>query len=119
MYYIDLRKVTEDHVKGKWIVRDRIQSAGKEKNVFDDVRLIELKDGNYKSVNGKELSGDWQVIKEDEVIYHPQLRFFIDGNEVGNAIITRLRADTEKQGETLNLTLYFTNGLELLLQKSA
>lgn len=119
MHYIDLNAITEEHVRGKWDVLSRNVNPQSHQNLFSDVRIIEIQPDYYRSVNGKERRGQWQVVREEEIIYNPQLKFFIDGNEVGNAIITRLRCDRADNGDVYKLTLYFHTGLELMLQKHA
>ncbi len=119
MRYIDLKAIQAEDVEGKWEVKDRHLTQSAEQNVFKDVHSIELNGGLYKSLNGKEVTGSWSIIREKEVIYNPQLKFFISDKQIANAIITRLRADDEGGREIRNLTLYFDNGLELNLQKSS
>ncbi|GAA4341933.1 hypothetical protein [Flaviaesturariibacter amylovorans] len=119
MRYIDLSAITQEHVRGCWEVESRMVNPGSQQNLFADVRIIEIKPDHYRSVNGKERRGLWQVVREEELIYNPQLKFFIEGNEVGNAIITRLRVDEAGQSELYKLTLYFHTGLELTLQKNS
>lgn len=116
MHYIDLNDITEDHLCGKWEVHSRAIN-GTAINVFADIREMEIRPGYYRSVNGKERNGEWKVIREDRIIYNPQLKFFIAGEQVGNAIITRLLSERNFNGEVYKLTLYFNTGLELLLHK--
>src|SRR5688500_14141176 len=89
MKYIDLNKVTAEDVTGRWKVLNRVVNPGNEDSVFADVHLIEFELDYYKSVNGKELIGIWTVRRENSIIYNPQLQFFIDNDNIGNAIITR------------------------------
>jgi hypothetical protein len=119
MHYIDLNAITEEHVRGNWEVQSRVVNSVSQDNIFSDVRIIEIQPDYYRSVNGKERHGKWQVLREEEIIYNPQLKFFIEGKEVGNAIITRLRCEQAANGEVYKLTLYFHTGLELVLQKQA
>ncbi|RYZ20634.1 MAG: hypothetical protein EOO16_16025 [Chitinophagaceae bacterium] len=119
MHYIDLNAITEEHVRGNWEVASRVVNPESQQSLFADVRIIEIQPDHYRSVNGKERKGMWQVVREEEIIYNPQLKFFIDGVEVGNAIITRLRFDQAENGNVYKLTLYFHTGLELMLQKQA
>ncbi|GAA4341988.1 hypothetical protein [Flaviaesturariibacter amylovorans] len=116
MHYIDLNSITEEHVCGHWEVFSRAL-GGTAASVFSDIRIIEIRPGHYRSVNGKERTGEWQVVREDRIIYNPQLKFFIDGQQVGNAIITRLLSERSAGGCVHKLTLYFSTGLELLLHK--
>ncbi|RYZ52751.1 MAG: hypothetical protein EOP49_08870 [Sphingobacteriales bacterium] len=116
MHYIDLNDITEEHVCGKWEVHSRAVN-GSAANLFADIREIEIRPGYYRSVNGKERVGNWQVVREEKIIYNPQLKFFINEEQVGNAIITRLLSEKNFNGEVFKLTLYFNTGLELLLHK--
>ena len=117
MYNIDLNAIKEADVYGKWEVQERMVNNSSQGNLFADVRVIEIEPTHYRSINGKERQGKWAVIREKEVIYNPQLKFFIDGEEVGNAIITRLRYDPIANGNLYKLTLYFSTGLELVLHR--
>lgn len=117
MHYIDLGAITEEHVRGKWEVQNRVVNTGSLGNLFSDVRIIEIEPNYYRSINGKERKGNWTVNRETEIIYNPQLKFFIEGEQVGNAIITRLMSDRGVNGEVHKLTLYFNTGLELVLHK--
>ena len=117
MYNIDLNAIQETDVYGKWEVQERVVNNSSQSNLFVDVRVIEIEPNLYRSINGKERKGNWTVIREKEVIYNPQLKFFIDGEEVGNAIITRLRYDPIANGNLYKLTLYFSTGLELVLHR--
>ncbi|HYH15237.1 MAG TPA: hypothetical protein VD794_08455 [Flavisolibacter sp.] len=117
MYYIDLNAITENDVRGKWEVKERFINSNSENTVFADVRIIEIQPDHYRSINGKERKGKWTVLREAEIIYNPQLKFYIEGQEVGNAIITRLRYDPFDNGNLYKLTLYFDTGLELVLHK--
>jgi hypothetical protein len=117
MHYIDLKEIGKEHIYGTWDVLSRHINAASQTNVFSDVRIIEMESEGYRSINGKERAGNWDVIRENEVIYNPQLKFFIEGVQVGKAIITRLVAKKLFNDEVYNLTLYFNSGLELILQK--
>jgi len=119
MYNIDLNAIKEADIYGKWEVHERFINNSSQNNLFVDVRVIEIEPKSYRSINGKERKGNWAVIREKEVIYNPQLKFYIEGNEVGNAIITRLRYDPINNGNLYKLTLYFNTGLELVLHKLA
>lgn len=119
MHYIDLSAITEEHVRGNWEVQSRLVNSDSQDNFFADVRLIEIQPDYYRSVNGKERKGEWQVLRDEEIIYNPQLKFFINGEEVGNSIITRLRYEQEGNGDVYKLTLYFSTGLELVLCRPA
>jgi len=119
MHYIDLNQISPEHIRGTWEVLHRYVNSGSQTNVFSDVRIIELDSEEYRSVNGKERRGRWSVVRENAVIYNPQLRFFIEGEQVGRAIITRLVAKKMSGSEVYDLTLYFNSGLELTLQKKS
>ena len=117
MHYIDLNQISKEHICGKWEVLHRYINSGSQTNIFSDVRIIEIESEHYRSINGKERRGNWDVVRQDEVIYNPQLKFFVEGEQVGKAIITRLVSKRLSNDEVYNLTLYFNSGLELILQK--
>ncbi|MBC7425757.1 MAG: hypothetical protein H7321_04395 [Bacteroidia bacterium] len=116
MENIQLNNITKDHVYGKWEVKERINKSNQE-NVFNSIKLIEIENGLYKSNNGRENSGKLLLIRETEIIYNPQLVFFINEDKIASAIITRLFSESSGDKKYHYLTLYFTTGLELILQK--
>ncbi|RYY90817.1 MAG: hypothetical protein EOO15_00980 [Chitinophagaceae bacterium] len=116
MHYIDLNLITEEHICGTWEVFSKTLN-GSMANVFADIRRIDIQPGHYRSVNGRERTGEWSVFREKDIIYNPQLKFFVEGEQVGNAIVTRLMLERAMVGEVHKLTLYFNTGLELVLHK--
>ena len=78
MHYIDLNAITEDHLRGVWEVQLRVVTNDNKNTLFADVRTIEIQPDHYRSVNGKECRGQWKVFREEEIIYNPQLKFFIE-----------------------------------------
>jgi len=117
MKYIDLNSITTDHVLGKWEVIDRVVNTASQGSMFSDIKIIELRPDSYTSINGKKLTGEWEVSRNSSVIYNPQLRFFIDDTEVGKAIITRLLHEIDEDDKKSKLTLYFNTGIELIMTK--
>jgi hypothetical protein len=57
------------------------------------------------------------MVREEEIIYNPQLFFYINKDYTANAITTRLFTETTDKSVIYKLTLYFTSGLELVLHK--
>lgn len=117
MKYIDLNNVSAKDITGKWEVVNRMVNASSQESVFADIRLIDLEIDRYTSINGKKRSGDWAVLRENDIIYNPQLHFYIDGEKVGNAIITRFYYEGDDSNKIYKLTLYFNTGLELVLER--
>ncbi len=58
------------------------------------------------------------MVREKEIIYNPQLIFYVNNSEIANAIITRLYSENDGNKKIYKLTLYFTTGLELVLHKN-
>ncbi|MBA3665147.1 MAG: hypothetical protein H0W61_13190 [Bacteroidetes bacterium] len=116
MENINLNIITEDHVAGKWEVKQRVVRTSNEKSPFTTSQHIEIENGIYKSNNGKECTGKLIVVRE-EIIFNTQLKFYENDAEVANAIITRLYSEDDGNEKIYHLTLYFTTGLELVLQK--
>ncbi len=118
MKNIDLNEIDKDHVKGHWEVHSR-SSNKMEHDYFSDINKLDLEKNHFRSVNGKVIEGKWEVVREKEIIFNPQIKFYLGNNEVGNAIITRLFEEIRSDGKKLQkLTLYFTTGLELILKKN-
>lgn len=117
MNYIDLNTITVGHVIGKWRVESRVVSRGSNNNLFSHAKTMELDNSSYKAKNGLEYKGEWHVVREKELIYNPQLKFFMDSIQAGNAIITKFLQIDEGDNKTELLTLYFSDGLELVLKK--
>jgi hypothetical protein len=117
MENIDLKIITEEHVSGRWKVVNQVLNPFSQDSLFTDIQAIEIINGNYKSINGKISSGKLELLFETEIIYNPQLKFYENEQEVENAIITRLYKESNGKNKISNLILYFTTGLELVLQK--
>lgn len=117
MINISLNIITEQHLQGKWTIINReVNNPAVEK--FASARAMVFEQGAFKSLNGKVVEGKLQFLREKEIIYNPQLRFFDEsGNEVASAIITRLLSEKIGNGQQYKLTLYFSRGLELILLK--
>lgn len=115
--YVNLDAITPEHMLGKWEVIDRVVNEASRENIFSDIKIMEIHEGSYTSVNGKQRTGEWQVKRNTSIIYNPQLQFFINEAEVGKAIITRLRNEIEAESNIVKLTLYFNTGLELIMCK--
>ena len=83
-------------------------------------RVDFLASGDLQVENGGLETGKWEIFKETEIIYNPQLNFtFSPDTETLNAIITRFREDDEADHISRKVTLYFTSGLELVLEQKA
>ena len=92
---------------------------GTDDSVFASCSGVTFNESGDLMVEGnKNVSGKWEMFKEDEIIYNPQLNFnFNPEEETLNAIITRYREDDEPTYLSLKMTLYFNSGLELVLER--
>lgn len=119
MRYLDLNILTVSHLFGSWEVLERPTGAGTDSSVFAACsRVIFKESGEVWVEGGRSETGRWEMFKEDEIIYNPQLNFtFSTEDETLNAIITRYREDDEPTYLSLKMTLYFTSGLELVLER--
>lgn len=117
MENIHLDSITETHLKGTWEVKEWVVNNSSQTSQFTNISHLEIANGIFKSINGKECTGKLVLVREKEIIYNPQLVFHINKDEAENAIITRLFLDNEGKQKTYNLTLYFSTGLELVLRK--
>jgi hypothetical protein len=119
MPYIDLNLVTKEHLTGSWYIETRLNNKPGADDLFRHNNFLQLDaDGNFISRNGTEVLGTWEMKKEYEIIYNPQISFFRDAENVGEAIVTRLLEQTEREEIIHRLTLYFSTGLELVLKKN-
>ena len=116
MGYIDLNIITKEHLLGTWQVETRFDNK-QTASIFSRNYFLIFEPGAYVSRNGEEIKGKWELVREQEVIYNPQVSFYRDAEQIGNAIITRLLNVVEEDKAVQRLTLYFTNGLELILKK--
>ncbi|MCW3075982.1 MAG: hypothetical protein JWO32_591 [Bacteroidetes bacterium] len=117
MNYIDLNHITQAHVEGIWTV-EAMNGPGLAHSTFSAIHRIAIQKNAFTAQNGKEISGQFIFCRENEIVYNPQLKFYQHNKEVGNAIITRLYSDIENNKTCYKLTLYFSTGLELILQKN-
>ena len=81
-------------------------------------QIIHIEKENYQTINGKIRNGKFMIFREKELIYNPQVKFSEPKIVDSNAIITRLFIDETPDIKKYNLTIYFTTGLELILQKT-
>jgi hypothetical protein len=117
MENISLNIISEDHIFGHWEVKDRIVNPQNKHLHFSSISNLELKKGVFISYNGKKSTGKFKMVREEEIIYNPQLFFYINKDYTANAITTRLFTETTDKSVIYKLTLYFTSGLELVLHK--
>lgn len=116
MEYINLGEITEAHLHGTWKVESRsLNNKNESENIFVSYNSIEfLENNDFIALNGKNIQGQWQIIREHEVIYNPQIKFYLNDKQAVNSIITNLMADND----VFKLVLYFDSGLECVLAKS-
>ena len=119
MRYLDLNILTVNHLYGSWEVLERPGGTGMDESLFISCSKVTFKEsGDVMVEGGKPETGKWEMFKEDEIIYNPQLNFtFSTEEETLNAIITRYREDDEPTYLSLKMTLYFNSGLELVLER--
>jgi hypothetical protein len=118
MSYISLDDVTEDYLLGKWRVKSHMVSNTYSEHRFLACKSIEFQKGKgFKAKDGRKSNkGNWEIVREKEMIYNPQVRFHLGKKITVNSIITNLETLDEKN---LKLILYFDSGLELILEKEA
>ena len=109
----DLQALAESELYGDWVVFRRLGNL--EQNTFLHSALLRFQPGNLFQT-GDGARGTWCTFKETELIYQPQLSIEVDGHPKAHAIITRLYLIPGPPGLTKKLTLYFTSGLELMLE---
>ncbi len=112
----DLNEINGDHVKGHWQVHKRVFNKP-DHDYFTDINKLDLEKSSFRSINGKVIEGQWEVFREKELIFNPQIKFYHNKIEIGNAIITRLYEEQTEGQKSQKLTLYFLTGLELILKK--
>jgi hypothetical protein len=119
MPYIDLNLVTLQHLVGDWLIETRLYNKPGVNHHFRNINHLLLETtGQFMARNGTEVAGTWEMKKENEIIYNPQVSFYQENENIGKAIVTRLLEQTESATTIYRLTLYFTNGMELVLKKT-
>ncbi|GAC1381395.1 MAG: hypothetical protein NVSMB45_06130 [Ginsengibacter sp.] len=113
---IDLKLITPDHLKGYWNVFDRTVNKT-QSDEFSSINVLDIQSNFFRSLNGKITEGQYEIFRESEIIYNPQIKFYSNNSEIGNAIITRLFIEEQSNKFIHKLTLYFSSGLELILKK--
>lgn len=112
---IGFNEINEGHIHGDWRVEIRFKSLDKAYTHFFESNYFQFcESGLFICVNGKRISGTWVMMREIEMIYNPLIAFFEDGKQIAKAIITRLITNAS----VYKLTLYFSTGLELILEKA-
>ena len=121
MRYLDLNIVAAEHLLGSWDVLERPGGHVSDTSVFATcTKVIFQQNGSVVVTDGGTKTGRWELFKETEIIYNPQLNFtFTEEEGVLNAIITRYREDDEEDYLSRKVTFYFTSGMELVLEQKA
>ena len=118
MKYLDLNSLMPSQLFGTWKTLERFTGQSAD-SFFQSTATLDLnQDGTFVSRNGSTAQGRWEMFRENEIIYNPQLNFFNDTPEPLNAIITRFREDEEEEGTTQKMTLYFSSGLEIVFGRT-
>jgi hypothetical protein len=118
MTYIKLDDVLEEHLLGTWKVKSRLVNKNTMGNVFansDCLKFIKESTCTITTDSGKMNKGHWEMIREREMIYNPQVKFHLAKKVIVNSIITTLQTDDNIH---YKLILYFDSGLELVLEKT-
>ena len=117
MSYIKLNDVTASHLLGAWKVKNRQTNSSNAGNLFAKCSCLKFSDNakfTITSQSGKLKRGQWRIVREQEMIYNPQVRFRLGQEELANSIITNLMTDDQIH---FKLILYFDSGLELVLER--
>jgi hypothetical protein len=111
---IGLEDISEAHLFGNWTVENRFINQNKHETVFLECNELSFfNNGTFKTLYIQETTGAWAMVREIDLIYNPQLFFVLEERQIGRAIITRLLTNDV----VYKLTLYFSTGLELNLEK--
>ena len=114
MGYLKLEEVMEQHLLGSWRIRSRQVNSSNLSNVFAGFTCIQFKEKVFVGSNGKRRKGTWEIIREEEMIYNPQVKFYLGKTITINSIITNLMTVSQTE---YRLILYFDTGMELVLEK--
>ena len=117
MSYIKLDEVTAEHLVGVWKVKQRHTNSTNVGEIFARCATVKfLETGSFSTVaqDGKLKKGKWEIIREKEMIYNPQVKFNLARKNFVNSIITNMMAEEENPSK---LILYFDSGIELVLEK--
>lgn len=117
MSYIKLNEVTANHLLGAWKVKTRQTNKSNAGNLFATCSCLKFGDNARFTLtvrNGQLKRGQWRMVREQEMIYNPQLKFQLGKEDRANSIITNLMTDDQVH---FKLILYFDSGLELVLEK--
>ena len=121
MRYLDLNIISAEHLLGSWDVLERPSGRVSDTSEFATCEQVVFQDnGSVVVKNSAVKTGSWELFKETEIIYNPQLNFTFTAEEgIINAIITRFREDEEEDYLSRKVTLYFNTGMELVLEQKA
>ena len=89
MRYLDLNILTVNHLFGSWEVLERPGGTDMDESLFISCSKVTFKEsGDVIVEGGNSKTGKWEMFKEDEIIYNPQLNFiFSSEDETLNAVI--------------------------------
>jgi hypothetical protein len=116
MSYIQLDDVSENHLFGVWKVKHRLTNSENAGQVFARCDCVKFTNKAFTifAQDGKRNKGTWQIKREKEMIYNPQVKFSLAKKVRVNSIITNLMTEDD---DHFKLILYFDSGLELVLEK--
>jgi hypothetical protein len=114
-YNLDLKALTEAHMCGLWIISQRL--GADVEFLLTDSQTIQLDFDRKFLANPSSIAGLWSLIPPADIIYNPRVGLTFDGNTM-QGLVTRYYV-TEKEGKkSARMILYFTNGVELWLERS-
>ena len=118
MAYLQLESISHKHVVGTWDVQEcfNVPVSGGALTGITSLHFDES--GEFTADGHNPVSGSWELFRENEIIYNPQLRFLKDDAVIASAIITRLSELREDNIYIATMTIYFTNGMEFIIQKA-
>lgn len=121
MININLGEIKGEHLRGEWFVGNRFNIEKDNTDIFSRNHRLILNENSFKAINGLIVTGSWEMKYKTDIIYNPQLIFHLEEGASTKAIITRLMIvdghDNTSNREYI-LTLYFTSGLELILNRT-
>src|SRR6478735_8515612 len=109
MSYIQLDEINEKNLLGAWIIKKRLVNSNNIDNIFAASSCLKFNKKSFiiTTQDGTKNKGNWEIIREQEVIYSPQVKFHLTKQENANSIITNLMTDDDVN---YKLILYFDNG---------
>jgi hypothetical protein len=118
MFNVPLSTITQNDLCGTWKIVNSFALDAYQENVFGKVyKYTFIEDGAYEGKNGIQYNCNWIFHARHDIVNNPVIEFRTEEAQVGLAIITKMIKESRDKILPLEVSLYFSNGLEVILER--